>query len=159
MNFDPEKLSTPKIKKAYDYWQSKRHGDALPKRQDVDPAEIVPLLPNTLLVDVQVKPLDFVFRLVGTEVVRRYGREFTGKRLMDLDLDGMNHDIFKEYALTVERREPEYFVDQYIMHNGRSMHFERILMPLSDDGQTINMLFGVQVAVNATRFDTDIPRL
>ncbi|NBB83533.1 MAG: PAS domain-containing protein [Alphaproteobacteria bacterium] len=159
MNFDPDRLETRQIRAAYDYWRAKCGDNGLPRRGDVDPAEIIGLLPHTLLVDVSHDPLDFSFRLVGTEVVRRYGKEFTGKRLTDLDLDGLNRQIFEEYALTVQRRTPEYFVDEYVMANGKVMHFERILMPLSDDGETVNMLFGVQIAINGTRFDTDIHRV
>lgn len=159
MNFDPATLRNKTIKAAFDYWNGKRAGRDMPARGDIEPSEIVPLLPHVMLVDVVHAPLDFSFRLVGTEVVHRYGREFTGRRLLDLDLDHVKQQVFDEYSLSVERGKPEYFVDDYVMHDGRVMHFERLLMPLSDDGDRVNMLFGVQVALNSDRFDTGIHRV
>lgn len=159
MNFDPVKLRNKTIKAAFDYWNEKRADRDMPARGDIDPAEIVPLLPHVMLVDVAHDPLDFSFRLVGTEVVHRYGREFTGRRLLDLDLDHVKQQVFEEYSLSVERGQPEYFVDDYMMTDGRVMHFERLLMPLSDDGRQVNMLFGVQIALNGDRHDTGIHRV
>jgi hypothetical protein len=37
------------VRQLHDYWQSKRGGRDVPDRSDIDPAEIIPLLPNILL--------------------------------------------------------------------------------------------------------------
>lgn len=47
------------------YWEGKRHGRAVPRRSDIEPAELVGLLPNIILVDVVDDHRRFVYRLVG----------------------------------------------------------------------------------------------
>jgi hypothetical protein len=37
---------------AYQYWQSKRGERRMPRRSDIEPSEIVPLLPNLLIIEV-----------------------------------------------------------------------------------------------------------
>lgn len=36
----PLELSDPRLRRFYDYWQSKHRGECLPGRQDIDPLEI-----------------------------------------------------------------------------------------------------------------------
>lgn len=144
MNFDPRQLKTEPLRRAYAYWDRQRAGRPMPSRRDIDPVDMVEWLPHVTLVTVTHDPLDFRFRLVGTAVVARYGREFTGERLADLDLDGKAKEIFAEYAQPVNRRQPQYYIDNYVMESGRQMHFERLLLPLSSDGETVDMLLGIQ---------------
>src|SRR3712207_5864950 len=126
----------------------------MPARRDIDPAQMVPWLRNTFLVDVLHDPLEFRFRLVGTEVVHRFGMELTGRRLRDLNLHGREHQTRAEYAAVVERREPRYSVE---LSGGRNAwEIDRLLMPLSEDGEIVNMLFGVQHAVTAYRWETGL---
>lgn len=147
MNFEPDRLRSRALREAFAYWRAKCGDRAMPSRDDLDPSEMLGWLSHTLLVDVVYendRPQDFRFRLVGTDVVERYGKEFTGRTLSALDLDGKSPEILDEYRRTVDRSRPQYFIDEFVQHSGRPMHYERLLMPLSDDGQNINMLFGVQ---------------
>ncbi len=154
MNFSPDRLRSRALREALGYWQAKAANRLMPARRDLDPTEMVAWLPHTLLVDViyapaAQRPLDFHFRLVGTDVVERYGREFTGHRLSSLDLDGKVVEIMNEYRRAVQQGSPQYFIDEFVQDCGRAMHYERLLMPLSDDGRRINMLFGVQKSLFA----------
>ncbi len=153
MNFDPDTLRSPELHNALRYWRAKCQGRIMPSRRDIEPSEMVPWLSRTLLADViydaRAVPSDFRFRLVGTDVVDRYGRDFTGHALSSLDLDGKSYEIMGEYRLTVDSGEPQYFIDEFVQHSGRPMHYERLLMPLSDDGRQVNMLLGVQKSLFA----------
>jgi hypothetical protein len=149
VNFEPERLRSRALRGAFSYWRAKCGERTMPSRCDLDPSEMLGWLSHTLLVDVvyggpEGTAQDFRFRLVGTDVVERYGKEFTGRCLSSLDLDGKTPEILDEYRRTVVRGRPQYYIDEFVQHSGRPMHYERLLMPLSDDGRTINMLFGVQ---------------
>lgn len=146
MNFDPEQLTDARIRRAYEFWDTLRDGREMPARADIDPADIVPILPFVILVDVILDPLDFRFRLAGTDVVRRFGETLTNRRLREIDTDGKYQQIFDEYALTVTRRKPEIFTEEFVRHDGKFVKYTRLLCPLSADGQRINMLFGIQVS-------------
>lgn len=146
MNFDPAQLADPRIRRAYEFWNALREEREMPARRDIDPSEIVPILPFVVLVDVLDDPIDFRFRLAGTDVVRRYGQELTGRKLREIDVDGKYRQIFDEYELTVTRRRPEIFTEEFTRTDGKFVRYTRLLCPLSADGVAVNMLFGVQVS-------------
>lgn len=156
MNFDPASLTDSRIHQAFTYWDSLRNGREIPARSDIDPSEIIRILPFVLLVDVFYDPMDFRIRLAGTDIVERFGQEITGCRLQDIDFDGKHEQVFREYSLTVEQRQPLLFTEEFRRHDGKYMNYSRLLCPLSRNGDRIDMLFGVQVPQPGTP-DTRTP--
>ncbi len=51
------------------YWESKRAGRAMPDRANIDPAEIVRLLPNIFVCEVLDGGREYRFRIFGTALV------------------------------------------------------------------------------------------
>ena len=43
----------------HEYWTRKRGDRRMPTRADLDPLDMIPLLPNLFLVNVRPRPLDF----------------------------------------------------------------------------------------------------
>lgn len=84
----------------------------------------------------------FRVRLAGTEVVRRCG-EITGKMLAEIDLDRRGEAIEAVHAAAVAGRAPIVSGEQYVRRDGRYMRYRRLLCPLSPDGRSVDMLFGV----------------
>src|SRR3546814_8726800 len=70
-----------RLQRFLDYWRSKCQADRLPHRRDIDPTEIIPLLAAIFLMDVEAG--DFRFRLVGQDIVTRYGA-LKGRQLGEL---------------------------------------------------------------------------
>ena len=124
------------------YWLSKRKTTRFPSRADIEPAAIARLLPDVMLIDVEYPPLRFRFRLVGTRLTRVYGKEYTSRYLDELDLDDHQRAITCDYDEVAQCGVPHCDEYAYIMHSDRYRHFERLLLPLSDDGQIVNMLLG-----------------
>ena len=130
------------LKQLLAYWQNKKGARIAPSRDDIDPAEITPLLPYVGLADVERDPLRFRYRLVGTKVTTGYGLELTGQFLDEVDLDKHQHEIIAEYKRVVERCEPSCTSWEYTRGDGRHIRYERLALPLSSDGKTVDMLFG-----------------
>jgi hypothetical protein len=124
------------------YWLSKRTKKQIPPRSRIEPAEIARLLPNIMLIDVEYAPLRFRFRLVGTQLVSVYGGEYTGRYLDELDLDDHGRAITCDYKEAAQCGMPQCDEYAYQMDSERYRHFERLLLPLSADGHSVNMLFG-----------------
>ena len=74
-------LPTERLRRGHDYWRSLRCGNGLPHRKDLNPSEILDLLPWINLVDVvwQDEARRYRHRLLGTEVVRYFRADVTGK--------------------------------------------------------------------------------
>ncbi len=66
-------------------WHGWRGSRLLPRRADFHLADIKPLLPRLLLLEVR-SPSEVVFRLAGTMVRARVGTELTGRNFIDLAL-------------------------------------------------------------------------
>lgn len=131
-----------KLFRLLDYWTDKKGGRIAPARRDIQPVELRDLLPNVFLVDVEPHPTRFRFRLVGTEIVQFYGIDATGRFLDDLDFSDRAPSVIAHYAAVVTTREPSCHSVQFTRGCGRHLSYERVILPLSSDGVSIDMLLG-----------------
>jgi hypothetical protein len=139
------------------YWTGKRGSRAMPRRADIDPSEIPSLLPHVFLADVR-DPLRFRFRLVGTAICARWGEDATWKFLDELDLDGEREKVLGQFAAAVRSHRPRFDVEEFVSERGRYLHYRRVLLPLSEDGENPNMLFGGQKAIGIDGYQVAIPK-
>ena len=145
------------LKKLLAYWLSKKGDRIAPSRSDIDPAEITQLLPYVALVDVLHDPLRFRFRLAGTEIAMSYGLDLTGRYLDEIDLDGHQHEILLEYEKVTEQGVAVCKTWEYTRQDGRHIRYERLALPLSSDGKTVDMLFGGVIFDLAFNYRTKQP--
>lgn len=91
------------------YWLDKRGDRAMPSWSDIDPAEIVRLLPNILVVAVEYDPLRFFFRLAGTQIVEFRG-EVTGHYVdtVPWNLPATRQSVQESYEMVVRSRAPVF---------------------------------------------------
>ena len=144
-------LQSAELKKLHAYWAEKAGVRPMPSRRDLDPIIDIPeITPHLWLVDVEDDPPRYRFRLVGTEVVARYGADFTGKRLDEIDLGGDRETILLEYERARHSKAPRCSRHKYqLEQTGRYLIYERLLLPLSDDGETVNMLLCAAYSLEA----------
>lgn len=126
----------------YEYWRRKSADRAMPARADIDPLEIPRLLANVFLMDVVAgNPQRFRFRLVGTRIAELEG-EMTNRFLDEFVPGAASTAMTRHYEETAAgrisvRRETLHWRERgYI-------NYDVLLLPLSGDGQTVDMLFGL----------------
>lgn len=91
----------------YAYWLAKRGSRPMPRRADLDPAEIpAPLLPGITLVDVVADSRRYVYRLVGTMEVEVRGHDPTGKSVAEAFFGENAEDATECYDRVVATRAP-----------------------------------------------------
>jgi hypothetical protein len=135
-----------RLRAIHAYWDGKRRGRLMPSRADIDPLELKPYLPQLVLLDVEGDPPRFRYRLVGTEVTRvRQGlvkSDPTGEFV-----DAVTHHqgtaaVLAHYRRVVAERKPSTDAGTYVPSRERPwVRFSRLVMPLSADDSTVNMLF------------------
>jgi len=131
-----------RLQALFDYWNVKRGAAPAPSRSDLDPVEIPRLLPIVVLVDVRHDPLEFRYRLAGTELVQKARAEITGKPFDEIH-QGPHHDkVFAEYRRAVDECGPVVGRHEYVNDFGFYWRYERLLLPLIDAKGVVNMLFG-----------------
>lgn len=131
------------VSAVFDYWQGKRAGRRMPARRNLDPLDIPRLLPWLMLTDVLRDPLDFRYRLIGTEVAARARRDYTGCRFSELAHAGPSSQIWKDRVQVVESRQPVFVTPPYTGGDEAVKTVSGIHMPLSDDDETVNMILTV----------------
>ena len=140
--------ASPIIDEALAYWHRIRGARPMPSRADLNPADIPTLLPFVILVDVLRDPLDFRYRLIGTEIDRIVHRNYKDIRFSELSDKKRGSAIWQHHEETVATRAPVRKDLSYHGPDGEVRRVEHCLLPLSSDGSTVDILM---VAVNIER--------
>lgn len=140
--------ATPLLRQAYDYWLAKCGNRSMPARADLDPAEITPLLPNVILMDVlrDTKPgwpLDFRYRLIGTRVDAMMNGRYTGMRMSEMPHQQPGSRIWGSLQTVTEQGRPQINRVPYVGQHKDFITVVDMVMPLSGDGRQVDMLFCV----------------
>jgi hypothetical protein len=130
----------------YEYWRRKAAGRVMPSRADLDPLEIPQLLPGIFLVDVVPgPPRRFRFRLVGTRIAELEG-EMTNKFLDEFIPGSPGTAMAQQYDEAAEGRiHVRHETLRWHARDRQHINYDVLLLPLSRDGATIDMLFGLCV--------------
>ena len=138
--FDPDQIQEPLLRKLYDYWLSKHDGDRLPRRADLDPADMRDLLPHLIMVDTAEVRDEFRFRLYGTEVCRGFEQDRTNLTFADrTDIENRD-DVYAGYWETYKHAVPVYFHGRLVSSKKDWLLYSRITLPLSADGVRVDIV-------------------
>jgi len=140
---DLKQFKMPVVRDACRYWLSKCGQNPMPRRMDIRPEELRALLPYIFLVDVSANhPVEFRFRLVGSEISIWAGKEYTGLTVNETDYGPQWRRIHDLYLDVVASRQPRRDIYHAAWVGREFLYYERFLAPLSSDGETVDMLFG-----------------
>jgi hypothetical protein len=133
-------IAHPMLATLLDYWHQKRGERAMPARSDIEPVELKTLLPHIFMVDVEYEPFRLRYRLIGSALVGVLGQDIKGKYLDQMPL------LFRTFAAgayeeVLAARRPCYKEVSGIAAYFR-VAYKRLLLPLSNDGQSINIILG-----------------
>lgn len=127
------------------YWRSKRRGDRLPSRADIDPAEIKRLLPSIVLLDVEREPFRVRIRLVGTRTAEFRG-DNTGKYLDQLTSMSATRraDYIAEMRYVATQARPAFARDWITTNYGVTYRIFAGIWPLAADGRQVDKLVVIE---------------
>jgi len=137
-------IREPRLKRFYDYWQMARRGRRFPARCDIDPLDFPYMLGNVMLVDVLRDPLRFRIRLHATNVVDRAGLDLTGKLIDEMPAE-RRKAAEAHYRQVLAQRAPLALCYEHHPIDERMWNCEVLVLPLSTDGTTIDMLMSAFV--------------
>jgi hypothetical protein len=122
------------------FWRSKCRGREMPARSDFDPVEMTSFLPGIALIDVVDDARRFVYRLLGTREVAMRGKDSTGKGVAEGFFASSVDAALASYDDVVTRRAPRFEQRRFVTPDGRIGNEQTVILPLSEDGQAINMI-------------------
>lgn len=126
----------------YRYWLTKRGARSMPARDDIDPADIPALVPYLTIVDKVDGRLRY--RLVGTAAAKQRGCDLTGRLVGSYPEDATELPSAYENVFATGR--PLFVTGEYKSMWGNICKMSQLVLPLSDDGANVNMVFFVRIA-------------
>lgn len=131
----------PKPLQLLEFWRTKFRGSLLPRRDQFEPHELMHHLGNLIVLEVENERRDLRYRLVGTDIVECVGRDVTGQLI---------GEAYDERAVRVvnylaENKIPGRIFGRVDWQDKPFMHYETLLLPLADDGHTVDRMLGEMV--------------
>ncbi len=136
------------------YWRGKANTDRLPARRDIEPADLVPVLPYLLLAEIERAPFRVRFRLVGTQVVTQSRRDFTGCYLDELSFHDNAMHFGDVYSTVAAHAAPVYGVSEMPCIGDGVMGFCFAVFPLAEDGRTVSHAVAIEDYRSVTELET-----
>lgn len=131
----------PRPLELLDHWSAKFRGPLLPRRSQFSPHELIEHLGNLIILETEPELRDFRYRLVGTDIVEQVGRDVTGQ-LIGEAYDERTVRIMRYLA---DNRVPGRIFGRVEWQDKPFLHYETLILPLSDDGHTVDRLLGEMV--------------
>ncbi|HYL32287.1 MAG TPA: PAS domain-containing protein [Stellaceae bacterium] len=140
---DPDVSDDPSFADLVAYWNAKRGQRDAPLRSDIDPIEMRSHLGSLVIIECLTGLEDFRYKLIGTNIVKAYGRDSTGKTVRELY--GESDREYRDYLLDLYRN----VVTQKKIGRGQGTLrpvardyrlFDTLVMPLYGAGGTIQFM-------------------
>ena len=139
-----EQIDDARLCDVYRYWDALRGDRFAPAYADIDPLDIPGLLSCLLITEVEQveQGRRYRYRLCGTEVEEHFGSAMRGRYLDSLMKGCYLAYIIDLYNRVVDGGSPLYSVSTY---GQRALNTKRLMLPLSSDGRTVDMVLAGQV--------------
>jgi hypothetical protein len=137
-------LDDPLLRAAYDYWRGKCAGRSMPRRGDIDPAEIPTLLPHILITEMLEAGTRYRYRLAGSAVTEAFGRSLTGQYVDQLMTGPYRDFIARLYRSIYLDRRCIFCESRYSGSTKPGISTKRLFMPLSSDDRVVDQVLIIQ---------------
>ena len=129
----------------FHYWSRLRGDRPAPSRSDIDPVDMPrALLPNLMLIEVELDPLDFRFRLSGTQADTIVNRNLAGVRLLDLPPPAFTRSMHDDLARMADDLLPQFVHVGFKLEGGRvQRNYRALRLPLCDAEGRMEMVLSL----------------
>ena len=156
VNADPMPITgagdfeTETLRRIWLFLEQKRGDRTMLSRADIDPGELRHVLPRVGLIEVHYAPQRYRIRLAGTQWTNDFGFDSTGMWVDQWPHEAQRRLLEESFAKTVAAKRAHYsrchaFVD------GAKLLFESMILPLSVDGETVNIVLTIGAPWRADR--------
>ena len=143
---NPAALISPALEFLRHYWDERRAGRPMPSRADMKPSDFKPHLDSIAMIDVLDGGAEFRYRLVGTLLTQYFMVDPTGKTTREAwpAAAGTIADrVRTNLSRIVRTRAAVHVWGTLDWPSFPSEPFETLYLPLSDDGENVNMILNL----------------
>ncbi len=145
--WDPEveQIEDSRLRQLRDYWRAKAGGAPAAPEHMIDPAEMRFILGYVMLLEVLEAGSDFRYRLYGSLIAERFGRDVTGQTVRQFgDSEYIVNFFLATYQAVSTTRRPLLSV-HYPRPGSQTASWSRLILPLSDGRGTVSRLLVGQI--------------
>ena len=139
----PDCIEHPVLADILAYWNAKRGTRTMPTRAELSPLDLREHLGWIIILDALPGFTDFRYRLVGTKVAHYFGADGTGKRISEAFAplgEAVVTAIQDIHRRAATARAPVHVQGEAAWLADGFDRFDSLYLPLSDDGETANMI-------------------
>lgn len=107
----------------------------LPARQDLTLRDLGKHASEIAVIAVRSNPDDFEYCLIGTTLEAYFRKDYTGKRLSEIDHEGADHTLWQSLKATVRAGKPKVFNIPY-SNSANRKEVRTLSLPLAQDRET-----------------------
>jgi hypothetical protein len=123
----------------YRYWESRRSNHRMPTRRDINPADILPLLPHIALIEADRRA--YRWRLMGSHIADDLGCDLTGQPFgQNVRPERFVSAMIATFDRVLDQSQPVFEESIYTTASERTHNVSRLLLPLAADDRTSAMV-------------------
>lgn len=134
-------LRDPLLKRLHAHWMERSCDGRPPAREDFDPLSMKDFLGSVFLVVAEPEIEDFRYTLIGTKITQNVGIDNTGRCVSEV----FGAPGLRLYRAVRDRARPIRVSGVVDWRRKEHKAYEAVIMPLADDGRTVNRLIGGMV--------------
>lgn len=131
----------------YTYWNEVRGDRKAPRRFEIEPARIAPILPDTFILE-RIGDMDIRYRLAGTRISEQFGRDFRGLSFFDGFTKTDRRVLERQFRDIVNGGTPALLELESTTARGRQVVHEMLLLPLYHVHERIDRFVGSITALD-----------
>lgn len=143
-----DNISLPLVRDFAQYWDALRGNRRMPARKDFDPVDAKRFLPHLFLLDVLRPEMRFRGRLVGTQIVRELGFDYTGQCLDEVISEPYSSVLHEDLRAVAESGAPHYRVTTLAWDDRPYATYHRLYVPMSVDSDRVDIIVGIACIVD-----------
>lgn len=133
----PDQLPEPKLAFLLEHWQGLAAAcGGVPDRSDLDIVDLAPAIGNLMMLDAERDGLDAIYRVYGTGVAERAGRDWTGYRVSEMNRITRTPAalLYRSCYLAAYRRQAPLFTEHASAKWIGVYTWRRLILPLARPG-------------------------
>ncbi len=123
------------IRSLLSIWHRLKADHNYPFKSELDPIEFKGFLGRLCVIDITQDPLDFIYRLDGTEISAASNEDLAGQSILKGTPSEIYQSHFEEFKVTFEAAKPMLWQISYVVPECEFDYY-RVMLPFSRDIQS-----------------------
>lgn len=136
---EPERLDYDPMQYLMELWLQLNETHGLPPASNIDPSQLRPALGRLLILEPVENYSDFRYRLYGTVLSTRMGRDFTGTLVSEFEASYISDFYLATYRAVCRRREALYTC-HFPSERSYARKIQRLILPYGAGGDVTRIL-------------------